>query len=111
MNYPAPVWAARLLAARKTRGWSQRDLARELVRTSDKPLPEVDSLIRRIRGHETGEHRPDAFYTRLYCAVFDATEDQLFGTTTTPVPALADRKSTRLNSSHVKISYAVFCLK
>src|SRR5690606_42014915 len=26
-------------------------------------------------------------------------------------PAQADRKSTRLNSSHVKISYAVFCLK
>src|SRR5690606_42041637 len=29
-----------------------------------------------------------------------------------PLPAsLPDRKSTRLNSSHVKISYAVFCLK
>src|SRR5436309_4442071 len=26
-------------------------------------------------------------------------------------PYLGDRKSTRLNSSHVKISYAVFCLK
>src|SRR5690606_41175557 len=26
-------------------------------------------------------------------------------------PVLRDRKSTRLNSSHVKISYAVFCLK
>src|SRR5690606_15994020 len=26
-------------------------------------------------------------------------------------PARSDRKSTRLNSSHVKISYAVFCLK
>src|SRR5690606_40123352 len=26
-------------------------------------------------------------------------------------PKKADRKSTRLNSSHVKISYAVFCLK
>src|SRR5690606_42125108 len=26
-------------------------------------------------------------------------------------PATPDRKSTRLNSSHVKISYAVFCLK
>src|SRR5690606_41294644 len=26
-------------------------------------------------------------------------------------PAQLDRKSTRLNSSHVKISYAVFCLK
>src|SRR5690554_2903774 len=25
--------------------------------------------------------------------------------------ALSDRKSTRLNSSHVRISYAVFCLK
>src|SRR5690606_40198276 len=27
------------------------------------------------------------------------------------VKELKDRKSTRLNSSHVKISYAVFCLK
>src|SRR5436305_14276563 len=26
-------------------------------------------------------------------------------------PAILDRKSTRLNSSHVRISYAVFCLK
>src|SRR5690606_41640637 len=26
------------------------------------------------------------------------------------IAALEDRKSTRLNSSHVKISYAVFCL-
>src|SRR5437660_9731926 len=26
-------------------------------------------------------------------------------------PAVSDRKSTRLNSSHVAISYAVFCLK
>src|SRR5439155_11766445 len=28
-----------------------------------------------------------------------------------PRPGRADRKSTRLNSSHVAISYAVFCLK
>src|SRR5690606_39725314 len=27
------------------------------------------------------------------------------------ISPLGDRKSTRLNSSHVKISYAVFCLK
>src|SRR5690606_40119046 len=27
------------------------------------------------------------------------------------IKLLGDRKSTRLNSSHVKISYAVFCLK
>src|SRR5439155_14677229 len=29
----------------------------------------------------------------------------------TPIQSLIDRKSTRLNSSHVAISYAVFCLK
>src|SRR5256885_3095711 len=29
----------------------------------------------------------------------------------TTVPSLTDRKSTRLNSSHLVISYAVFCLK
>src|SRR5690606_14850051 len=28
-----------------------------------------------------------------------------------PAPAVQDRKSTRVNSSHVKTSYAVFCLK
>src|SRR3712207_7618314 len=28
-----------------------------------------------------------------------------------PVPLRPDRKSTRLNSSHANISYAVFCLK
>src|SRR5436309_7671736 len=28
-----------------------------------------------------------------------------------PASTTTDRKSTRLNSSHVKISYAVFCLK
>src|SRR3712207_8392402 len=28
-----------------------------------------------------------------------------------PRPRLPDRKSTRLNSSHANISYAVFCLK
>src|SRR3712207_7148468 len=28
-----------------------------------------------------------------------------------PPPAVGDRKSTRLNSSHANISYAVFCLK
>src|SRR5438128_3552993 len=29
----------------------------------------------------------------------------------TPCPSTGDRKSTRLNSSHGSISYAVFCLK
>src|SRR5690606_41766469 len=33
------------------------------------------------------------------------------GSPVEPSHARLDRKSTRLNSSHVKISYAVFCLK
>src|SRR5690606_40422228 len=35
----------------------------------------------------------------------------LIGTFLGVLPGGGDRKSTRLNSSHVKISYAVFCLK
>src|SRR5690606_41590796 len=40
-------------------------------------------------------------------------EDETFGTYVykTKSREFIDRKSTRLNSSHVKISYAVFCLK
>src|SRR5256885_10889775 len=34
-----------------------------------------------------------------------------FSSTTARAPARPDRKSTRLNSSHLVISYAVFCLK
>src|SRR5690606_42139079 len=33
------------------------------------------------------------------------------GSVSAVTASCADRKSTRLNSSHVKISYAVFCLK
>src|SRR5690554_7258292 len=35
----------------------------------------------------------------------------LWGVTTARADLPLDRKSTRLNSSHVRISYAVFCLK
>src|SRR5690606_28107956 len=48
------------------------------------------------------EQRPSARELRLVEAVDDERLEDL---------AVADRKSTRLNSSHVKISYAVFCLK
>src|SRR5690606_41760071 len=36
---------------------------------------------------------------------------QCYHTTSPNILLIRDRKSTRLNSSHVKISYAVFCLK
>src|SRR3989442_7828705 len=44
-------------------------------------------------------------------AVGDANMQALIVATGAPASIRADRKSTRLNSSHVRISYAVFCLK
>src|SRR5690349_23091758 len=52
---------------------------------------------------------PIAYSSRTPGAVRSALWDSL-GSATGPAPA-GDRKSTRLNSSHVEISYAVFCLK
>src|SRR3989442_10481321 len=43
---------------------------------------------------------------RQYRAMMDS-----YGVTHTRAVGHADRKSTRLNSSHVRISYAVFCFK
>src|SRR5690606_19516229 len=42
---------------------------------------------------------------------FDGTREQLQALKRVTARDKKDRKSTRLNSSHVKISYAVFCLK
>src|SRR2546430_94990 len=40
--------------------------------------------------------------------IFDLQTQKIVGRL--PIPQVADRKSTRLNSSHSQISYAVFCL-
>src|SRR5690625_5929936 len=53
---------------------------------------QMDVLIRVTPGIESETHR----------YIMTGNEDSKFG---------LDRKSTRLNSSHVAISYAVFCLK
>src|SRR5688572_28934858 len=44
--------------------------------------------------------------TRTWASSQTSSEPQLL-----PIMSLLDRKSTRLNSSHSQISYAVFCLK
>src|SRR5690606_42060432 len=68
---------------------------------------------------------PNDIYTHPEIAAVGLTEEQVkqsgeaYNVGTFPFAANAralaadagDRKSTRLNSSHVKISYAVFCLK
>src|SRR5690606_38941078 len=56
--------------------------------------------------HAGHSAHPGAVDRAAFGARGDVVEDQLIGALVT-----IDRKSTRLNSSHVKISYAVFCLK
>ncbi|MEV0382903.1 helix-turn-helix transcriptional regulator [Nonomuraea sp. NPDC050643] len=74
----ASAWAALLRTERTRRGWSQRDLARELSALADRPLPKLESVIRRIRDHEGGKHQPDDEYTELYCRVYGLSEHILF---------------------------------
>src|SRR5690348_18001406 len=57
-------------------------------------------------------------YTTLFRSLPTRMTLRTLGTRSVPVPLLGarqgnrkDRKSTRLNSSHPSISYAVFCLK
>src|SRR2546421_12130184 len=65
--------------------------------------PKAIAAVREILHHARGRANASGFLenrlARFVVDVFD-----------TP-PLLADRKSTRLNSSHDQISYAVFCLK
>src|SRR5690606_41542359 len=49
--------------------------------------------------------------TKLYEETIRGTAKEVLDYYTNKPPKGEDRKSTRLNSSHVKISYAVFCLK
>src|SRR3712207_6916738 len=67
---------------------------------SDRHVPElrddrVAGLRERLRAHRVGLNED-----RLPAGLLDGTH-----------PLRSDRKSTRLNSSHANISYAVFCLK
>src|SRR5438874_7036731 len=50
-------------------------------------------------------------YTTLFRSPPARCRHRLRGPERPPLAASRDRKSTRLNSSHVEISYAVFCLK
>src|SRR3712207_8211358 len=55
-------------------------------------------------------HQSNNYYT--VCQTYCRTSKDKFGTSYhTAFSTIIDRKSTRLNSSHANISYAVFCLK
>src|SRR5690606_41096293 len=54
---------------------------------------------------------PDGVFLHQNAYIGAGQEDTLLGEVGRWMMDAEDRKSTRLNSSHVKISYAVFCLK
>src|SRR5690606_41450503 len=64
-------------------------------------------------GLPASPHMTEAFHGQPHAIVErDGVRFTLLGTAHVSHASVdADRKSTRLNSSHVKISYAVFCLK
>src|SRR5690554_7373789 len=64
---------------------------------ADNEVHGVTVPVDRLRVAHEGERRGEDRLLALVRAVRDGEE--------------VDRKSTRLNSSHVRISYAVFCLK
>src|SRR5256885_16784452 len=92
-------WLERLLARRRT-----REIFFGLFVLSMISLNFLTPLIQRY-----GASARPAFLGLLpYFAWFPPS---LAGSALTAVMRLQDRKSTRLNSSHLVISYAVFCLK
>src|SRR5256885_4449341 len=62
-------------------------------------------------------HKPMLFLISVKTVVLSITPENVSAPmpcaprNTSPPPWVSDRKSTRLNSSHLVISYAVFCLK
>src|SRR5437667_6368168 len=50
-------------------------------------------------------------YTTLFRSLTEGGDGTFTRACLCPPHAVRDRKSTRLNSSHITISYAVFCLK
>src|SRR5260221_1100294 len=55
--------------------------------------------------------RSDLAATMKQCVLAIWHHPRFYSTTSSTVSPNGDRKSTRLNSSHTVISYAVFCLK
>src|SRR5690348_17726048 len=73
-----------------------------------------DGSVRPDRGRDGGAGRPDRVQGRVDLArgeVLPPGDRELVVLEAAEPLVRVDRKSTRLNSSHPSISYAVFCLK
>src|SRR3712207_8902925 len=84
--------------------------------------PRTKSLLLEVpgwEGHKAGQHvdvrltAEDGYQAQRSYSIASAPEDERLMLTVDRLDdgEVSDRKSTRLNSSHANISYAVFCLK
>src|SRR3712207_6981877 len=81
-----------------------------LFRSGEQPVPELGVLAAAGGpGAEVDVERPDAVEGLAAEQHVGASPD--LPHVRRPAPLAQDRKSTRLNSSHANISYAVFCLQ
>src|SRR5690554_7566570 len=76
-----------------------------------KPLPAALTLI--LLAQTDSSSDPQQLHNEIWNYLKNASPDQLGQAADNAMgfEIEGDRKSTRLNSSHVRISYAVFCLK
>src|SRR5206468_10266173 len=86
-------------------------------RSSDLSIPCHSILFHSIPLHSTPFHSTPFHSTPLHSTPFHSTPFHSIAFHSIPLHSTpphsipSDRKSTRLNSSHDQISYAVFCLK
>ncbi len=77
-----PQWARRLREERVKRLWSQKATATRLRDAADERtrarLPSVESITRRVRSFESGDHCPSDLYAELYCRALGLTREALF---------------------------------
>src|SRR3712207_7405071 len=84
-----------------------------LFRSSQKPEQVIAALDRYYRETNANIHRGVYDLSERATAQYEAARHMVadFVNSESAREIVLDRKSTRLNSSHANISYAVFCLK
>src|SRR5690554_6918500 len=88
----------------------QRSKAKSIILRNNKIVRRYYALDNnRVSTHSNAELTKNAI-ENLQSENFSLKDMQVLSCGTSTPDQLLDRKSTRLNSSHVRISYAVFCL-
>src|SRR5436309_9860294 len=102
----AVVFLVLLAIPAATASWAGTSFTVVAVDSGPPPLPYVQRIYTEP-AHPTSRETTSVVLE----GVFPYPCGQVIHRSNVPVSLELDRKSTRLNSSHVKISYAVFCLK